>query len=154
MSRAFVKEPDGETPQTPPERPVSAHPNMVTPQGLAAIEAELARLDAAHAAAVRAADKTAIALTQRDLRYWSARRASAKVIAPPADHARVQFGATVTIARDDGRKQTFRIVGEDEAEPAKGTLSHVSPLARALFGKAVGDVVVAGGGEAEIVAIR
>ncbi len=154
MSRAFVKEPDGETPQALPERPVSAHPNMVTPQGLAAIEAELARLDAVHAAAVRAADKTAIAHAQRDLRYWTARRASAQVIAPPADHARVQFGATVTIARDDGREQTFRIVGEDEADPAQGTLSHVSPLARALFGKAVGDFVVAGGGEAEIVAIR
>ena len=59
----------------------------------------------------------------------------------------------MTIVRDDGREQTFRIVGEDEADPAHGTLSHASPLARALFGKKVGDVVPAGSGEAEIVAI-
>jgi transcription elongation GreA/GreB family factor len=153
MSRAFVKEPDGGTPEPPPERPVSTHPNLVTPEGLAAIERELKRLDAAHAAAVTAGDAAATALTQRDLRYWSARRASAQVVAPPADLSRVQFGATVSIERDDGRRQTFRIVGEDEADPAHGTLSHVSPLARALFGKAVGDVVAVGGGEAEVLGI-
>jgi transcription elongation GreA/GreB family factor len=66
----------------------------------------------------------------------------------------VHFGATVTLARVDGRKQIFRIVGEDEADPAAGTLSHVSPLARALFGKQVGDMVQAGQSEAEIVDIQ
>lgn len=66
----------------------------------------------------------------------------------------MHFGATVTVRRDDGRTQTFRIVGEDEAEPARGTLSHVSPLARALFGKTVGDTVGVAGGEAEILAIE
>jgi transcription elongation GreA/GreB family factor len=59
----------------------------------------------------------------------------------------------VTILRDDGRRQTFRIVGEDEADPARGTISSVSPVARALMGKAVGDVVRAGHSDAEIVAI-
>ena len=83
MSRAFVKEPDGDTPEPLPERPMSPHANLVTPAGLAAIERELKRLDAAHAAAVTANDAAAIALTQRDLRYWSARRASAQVVAPP-----------------------------------------------------------------------
>jgi transcription elongation GreA/GreB family factor len=60
----------------------------------------------------------------------------------------------VTIVRDDGRKQSFGIVGEDEADPANGTVSHVSPLSRALLGKMVGDVVRAGPGEAEIIAIK
>ena len=60
---------------------------------------------------------------------------------------------TVTIARDEGREQVWRIVGEDEADPKAGTLSHVSPLARALSGKAVGDTVRVADGEAEIVAI-
>jgi transcription elongation GreA/GreB family factor len=60
----------------------------------------------------------------------------------------------VTIVRDDGRQQTFGIVGEDEADPAQGTISHASPLARALFGKAVGDVIRAGKDEAEIIAIK
>ena len=66
----------------------------------------------------------------------------------------VRFGNRVTIARDDGRTQTFRIVGEDEADPAEGLLSYVSPLARALTGKRVGDVVPAGQSEAEILAIE
>ena len=158
MSRAFVKESDAEAIELP-DRPISPHPNLVTPAGLEAIERELARYQEAHAAAVAAADKAAIAAAQRELRYWSARRASAQVIDPPADASRVQFGATVTIRRQNGREakartQTFRIVGEDEANPSQGTLSHVSPLARALYGKAVGDSVEIAGGEAEILAIR
>ena len=65
----------------------------------------------------------------------------------------MHFGSTVTIEREDGRRQTFRIVGEDEANPAHGTLSYVSPLAQALAGKSVGEVVRAGTSGAEIVAI-
>jgi transcription elongation GreA/GreB family factor len=65
-----------------------------------------------------------------------------------------RFGTSVTIVRDDGREQTFRIVGEDEADPAHGSISHVSPLARSMFGKRVGDVVQAGAGKAEIIRIQ
>jgi transcription elongation GreA/GreB family factor len=153
MSRAFVKEDAAENFDDLPERPVSEHPNYVTAQGLALVEAELARLQREHAAALKAEDRAALARTARDLRYWTARRATAQVIPPPADCSEVRFGCTVTLGRDDGRQQTFRIVGEDEAEPAKGTLSHASPLARALMGKQVGDVVPAGQDEAEILAI-
>ena len=153
MSRAFVKEDATESFEDLPERPVSEHPNYVTPQGLALIEAELARLAQEHAAAVAVSDRAQLGRTARDLRYWSARRASAQVIPPAETCTEVQFGCTVTLSSDDGRQQTFRIVGEDEAEPAKGTLSHVSPLARALMRKKVGDVVTAGRGEAEILAI-
>ena len=81
------------------------------------------------------------------LRYWTARRATAQVVNPPAAPSEVAFGTTVTIARDDGRRQTWRIVGEDEADPTRGTLSYVSPVARALIGKRVGDVVRAGNAE-------
>jgi transcription elongation GreA/GreB family factor len=153
MSRAFVKEFDGEEVALP-DRPVSRHPNLVTPDGLAQMDAELVRLHAAHARAQAAADRAALANVGRDLRYWAARRASAQLM--PAAHGsdKVQFGSTVTILRDDGRRQSYRIVGEDEAEPAKGTLSYVSPVARALMNKAVGDVVEAGSGAAEIVEIR
>ena len=87
------------------------------------------------------------------LRYWSTRLGSAELVPPPLDADRVQFGSTVTIARDDGRRQTFRIVGEDEADPAKGSISYVSPLARQLVGKSVGDSIRIAGGETEIVAI-
>ena len=155
MSRAFVKEPDGaEAFEELPDRPISEHPNLVTPQGLAQIEDTLTRLHERHAQAQSAGDRAALASVGRDLRYWTARRSTAQLMPPPEDTANVQFGSTVTIVRDDGRRQTFRIVGEDEAEPAQGTLSYASPVARALLNKAVGDVITAGSGEAEIVEIR
>jgi transcription elongation GreA/GreB family factor len=150
MSRAFVKDMD-EAVEELPERPVSTAPNLVTAEGLAAIEAEIARLNEKLAQAGE--DRDARGRIGRDLRYWIARRGSAHVVAAPTDHDVVRFGATVTIDRDDGRRQVFRIVGEDEADPARGTLSHVSPLAQALMGKSVGDSVRVAGHEAEIAAI-
>jgi transcription elongation GreA/GreB family factor len=72
----------------------------------------------------------------------------------PADRTHVHFGTSVLVRREDGRTQTFRIVGEDEADPARGTISHVSPLARAVIGKSVGDLVTVLGREAEIVEIH
>ncbi|MEA2898390.1 MAG: hypothetical protein QOJ84_4005 [Bradyrhizobium sp.] len=153
MSRAFVKDADADAVEDLPDRPVSEHPNDVTAEGLAQIEAAYAAAQAAHAAAQAAGDRAAMAQASRDLRYWSARRATARVVPDADDTKQVRFGGTVTIVRDDGRQQTFRIVGEDEADPSLGTLSHASPLARALFGKTVGDVVPAGSGEAEIVAV-
>jgi transcription elongation GreA/GreB family factor len=87
------------------------------------------------------------------MRYWSSRKTTARIVPPPEDHDQVRFGATVKIARDDGREQTFRIVGEDQSDPSRGSISHVSPLARAMFGKRVGDVVPAGTGEVEIKSI-
>jgi transcription elongation GreA/GreB family factor len=153
MSRAFVKEQDVDAVEELPERPVSEHPNDVTAEGAARIDAELAKARTAFAAAQKAVDRGSLASASRDVRYWSSRRATARVIPPPEDHGLVRFGATVKIARDDGREQTFRIVGEDEADPSRGTISHVSPLARAMFGKRVGALVRAGDGEAEIVGI-
>jgi transcription elongation GreA/GreB family factor len=154
MSRAFVKEQDVEYLEDLPERPVSEHPNDVTEAGLAQIERALAAAGQAHADAQAAADRAAIAAAGRDLRYWTARRATARVVPAPLDPAEVRFGTSVTILRDDGREQTFRIVGEDEADPAQGSISHVSPLARAMFGKRAGAVVAAGAGEAEIIRIQ
>jgi transcription elongation GreA/GreB family factor len=153
MSRAFVKDTDADAVEDLPDRPVSDHPNDVTAEGLAQIDAACAAAQAALGAAQVAGDRAAMAQASRDLRYWSARRATALVVPDSDDTTQIRFGATVTIVRDDGREQTFRIVGEDEADPSQGTLSHASPLARALFGKKVGDVVAAGSGEAEIVAI-
>jgi transcription elongation GreA/GreB family factor len=155
MSRAFVKEQeDAESFDTLPDRPLSPHPNFVTAEGLAAIESELARAQSEFDAANAAGDRALAAKAARDLRYFTSRRATAQVIAPPRAADRVQFGSTVTIDRADGRRQKFRIVGEDEADPAHGTLSHASPLARALAGKSAGDTVQAGNMEAEIVAIE
>lgn len=151
MSSAFVKENDDAV-ETLPERPVSTAPNLVTAEGLAAIEAEVARLDKELAdAGDDASERARIA---RDLRYWTARRSTAQLLAKPQDCAAVRFGCTVTVERDDGLTQTFRIVGEDEAAPEKGTLSHVSPLAQALMGKEAGDSVRVAAHEFEIAEIR
>jgi transcription elongation GreA/GreB family factor len=152
MSRAFVNE-DHHV-EDLPDRPVSEHPNYVTPRGLELIQAALDEARRNYGEAQAAGDRENLASAGRDLRYWNARRASAQILAADPDIAGVQFGSTVTIARDDGREQTFGIVGEDEADPAKGTISHVSPLARALLRRSVGDVVKAGKDDAEIIAIK
>jgi transcription elongation GreA/GreB family factor len=153
MSKAFTKEAEGgDVYDDLPDRPISPH-NLVTPKGLEMIEAELARLHREHAAAQEADDKPRIAKVNRDLRYWTSRRATAQVVEAPSDSSEVHFGSTVTIEREDGRRQTYRIVGEDEAEPTLGTLSYVSPVAQALIGKQVGEVVQAGTAEATIVSI-
>jgi transcription elongation GreA/GreB family factor len=154
MSKAFTKEPEpgSDVYDDLPDRPVSPH-NLVTPKGLEMIEAELARLHGEHAAAQDGDDRPRLAKINRDLRYWTSRRATAQVVEPPLDASEVRFGSTVTIEREDGRRQTYRIVGEDEADPSLGTLSYVSPVAQALLGKQAGEVVEAGTAEATIVKI-
>jgi transcription elongation GreA/GreB family factor len=158
MSVAFTREEDVEAAAAHlPDRPISPHPNIVTPTGLAQLEAALAQARAAYAAAQNAgavqADRSAMAQATRDLRYYAARRASAQLVQPSGPSDKVQFGCTVTVDREDGRRQTFRIVGEDEADAARGSISYVSPLARAVLGKEVGDTAVVGGRDVEIVAI-
>jgi len=157
MSVAFTREEDLEaTAADLPDRPISPHPNLVTLEGLARIEAALASASAAYSAAQPQgsieADRTAMARATRDLRYWSARRATAQLVETVAD-GRVRFGGSVTLERDDGRSQTWRITGEDEADPAAGSVSHVSPLAVALIGKRVGDEAVVAGRTVEVVAV-
>lgn len=158
MSVAFTREEDLEaTAADLPDRPISPHPNLVTSKGLARIDDALAEARAAYAAAQAKGsietDRTAMARATRDLRYWSARRASARLVEPEPADGTVRFGGGVTIEREDGRVQTWRIVGEDEANPAEGSVSHVSPLAQALLGKAVGDEAVVAGQSVEITAV-
>jgi transcription elongation GreA/GreB family factor len=158
MSVAFTKEGDSEAFAADLlDRPISPHPNLVTPEGLARIEAALAQARAAYGAAQAggdlAQDRTAMARATRDLRYWSSRRGTAQLTEPEGPADTVQFGKTVQIERGDGRRQTFRIVGEDEADPAQGRISYVAPLARALLGKAVDDVVELNGDEVEVIAV-
>lgn len=153
MNKAFVKGADEDTTDDLPDRLISPHPNLVTAEGLAAIEAEIARWNAERDAALAADDKDALARAHREQRYWSARLTSAHVVEPPRDAREVHFGSRVTIERENGQRQVFRIVGEDEADPSNGTISHVSPLARSLLGKPAGDTAKAGDADVEIVAI-
>lgn len=165
MSRAFTKESDddlmaGEL----PERPLSAHPNYVTPHGLEQLQARARELQELHEklAAQSADDSTAkhkLREIERDQRYLKAQLERAMVVdaaGQPRDEA--HFGATVRMLDADGKEHRFTIVGDDEADVAAGKISWASPLAKAMIGAKVGDTVKwqrpAGETEIKIVEIR
>ena len=160
MSVAFTKEESAETASETllPDRPISPHPNLVTEEGHKALESQLQAVRDAYQAAQSIDDinerRRQSAGPLRDARYFAERVRTAQVMPTPASTSTVVFGSTVTFSREDGRTQKFRIVGEDEADPKSGSISFVSPVARLLMGKAVGDVAGAGNQEIEITAIE
>lgn len=136
MSRAFVKESSESA--RPPEKMVEEGPNPVTPEGMAQIEAHIVRIEAA----LKTERNVLLRETlERDLRYWTQRKLTAELVQPASDGT-VAFGSTVTIKRK-GRTQTFRLVGVDEADAAKGLISFRAPLAQAVIGAREGDIVEA-----------
>jgi transcription elongation GreA/GreB family factor len=152
VSRAFVKETDSD-PVGFPDRPISPHRNLVTEAGLAGIEAALERFETTRRNAEDKGNCEAGAAL-REVRYWKARRASAEVVKTPEGKNKAPFGMTVTLRREDGRKQSFKIVGEDEADPTHGTVSYVSPLARAVLTHSAGDTIVIADSEAVLLDVR
>jgi transcription elongation GreA/GreB family factor len=159
LSVAFTKEESAETASETllPDRPISSHPNLVTEQGVKLLERQLQEARAAYEAAQTTEDinerRRLSAIPLRDMRYFSERLRTAQVLASPSSADVVAFGTTVTFSREDGRVQTFRIVGEDEADPKAGSISFASPVAKALMGKAVGDSAGSGSNELAIIAI-
>lgn len=159
MSVAFSKEESAETASETllPDRPISAHPNLVTEIGLQALKRQLQEAKEAHEAAQNTDDvnerRRLSAVPSRDIRYFAERVRTAQVMPVPTSTDAVAFGSTVTFSRPDGRVQKFRIVGEDEADPKAGSISYASPVAKSLMGKGVGEVVGAGAQELEIIAI-
>ena len=159
MSVAFTKEESAETASETllPDRPISPHPNLVTETGLQALQTQLQEAREAYEAAQAIDDvnekRRQSAVPLRDVRYLTERLRTAQVVAKPDSSDIVAFGSTVTFSRADGRVQTYRIVGEDEADPKAGSISFVAPVARSLMGKAAGDVVGSGAQEIEIVSI-
>ncbi|MDF9390956.1 MULTISPECIES: GreA/GreB family elongation factor [Methylococcus] len=163
MSRAFVKETDGEErADGAPERPISPHPNYVTPAGLAQLQARVAELSAERQRLLgdeSVAAKQQLHRIERELRYYDERVISAIPVDPAGQACdRVHFGATVEVEDEAGHVQRYSIVGEDEADAAHGKISWVSPLARALLNAEVGDMVTwkrpAGDKELHILAIH
>jgi transcription elongation GreA/GreB family factor len=153
MSSAFTKDVDegGALPDVG-ERPVSHHRNLVTRQGLAMIDAEIAFLHESMAKAEADGDREQIALAARDLRYWSQRRETAELSEPDPDGDVIRFGMTVLLQSDDGsRTAAWKITGEDEADARHGKISHVSPMAVALFGRRAGENVSINGHDWEII---
>lgn len=146
MSRAFVKESDADHPASDqPERPQSPYTNYVTRTGLEQLNRRVKELLAQKAALDKNGDLSTHAqraAIDRDLRYYEAREASAELVDPERqDATRVRFGATVMIADNEGKQQTFSIVGEDEADADSGKISWISPLAKALLNAQVGEHV-------------
>jgi len=147
MSRAFVKEDDDAPDAALPDRPISEHPNKVTRQGLALLEGrrgqlETERLELARRAADDEDARDRLRYVDRDLRYVQARLESAVVVEPPSPGGAVGFGSIVRVLEAGGEERRYRVVGEDEADPAAGLVSWVSPLARVLDGGQAGDRVV------------
>ena len=159
MSVAFTKEESAETASETllPDRPISPHPNLVTEAGLKALELQLQQAREAYEAAQQIGDvnerRRQAAAPLRDTRYFAERLRTAQLVPAPSSADTVAFGSTVTFSRSDGRVQTYQLVGEDEADPKAGSISFVSPVARSLMGRTVGDVVGFGSQELEIVAI-
>ncbi len=154
MSRAFVKEDDQSAGVVPlPDRPISPHRNLVTRRGLVLIEQNVARYQSELARATAEGDREAIGRASRELRYWTARRATAEVSEPGPGSDEVVFGAAVTLLRADDSEVTFRIVGEDEADPATGRIAWTAPVACALLGSRPGDLRALPTGEVEVLAI-
>ncbi|MGO4440678.1 transcription elongation factor GreA [Rhizobium sp. RAF56] len=159
MAVAFTKEESFETASETllPDRPISPYPNLVTETGLRALEAQLQQAREAYDATITIEDvnerRRQAASPLRDLRYFAERVRTAQLVPDPASIETVAFGSTVTFSRHDGRVQTYRIVGEDEADPKAGSISFASPVARLLMAKAAGDVVGADDQELEIIAI-
>jgi transcription elongation GreA/GreB family factor len=153
MSRAFVKEEDGAPPPPPLERAISTAPNLVTERGARLIDEAIAALERELEGET---DEDRAALLRRDLRYWTARRASAQLVPPAPDPQAAAFGARLTIRRG-GEESEIELVGEDEADPESGRIAWTSPLARALDGAEPGDTVeLAAGGRivpVEVVAL-
>ena len=144
MSKAFTKEDEGPQADRLDDLPQSPHPNYVTPAGLAALQA---RLRARHddLAALRGDDldvKLPRAMAERDIRFLE-ERINRAILVDPATQPKdtVAFGACVTVMDTDGRETDWRIVGEDDADPARHLIAPFSPLAKALLGARVGDDV-------------
>lgn len=148
MSRGFVKEDDLELAGTDiPERPISQHPNYVTPNGLLQLEKQAQALEIERRDLTQRKDDPSanqrLAVVDRDLRYISARLEQAILVDPSTqDQHTVLFGAHVKVEDENGFMHQFGIVGEDEANIAEQKVSYISPIARALIGRKVGDSAI------------
>jgi transcription elongation factor GreB len=159
MSKAFTREDDAQEEELEARMPDGAK-NYITPAGHARLKSELKALveserpelvktvawAASNGDRSENADylygKKRLREIERRIRFLMKRLEAAEVVDPrDQDQERVFFGATVTYADASGRKHTVSIVGTDEVDPARGRVSWVSPVARALLKTREGDAV-------------
>lgn len=146
MSRAFVNEDNTASQASQPvERQVSEQPNYVTAQGLVLLQNQVSELQALHRQQAElddGTDKQRLVDLERDLRYFTQRLQSAKVVTPALSTDKVQIGSTVTYADEQDHRQRVQLVGEDQADASHGLINWGSPLGRALLGAQAGDEVL------------
>ena len=147
MSVAFRRESDEDHKEPRFELPIPVGPNLVTARGLGQIEARVAELESLIA---HGPDEVKLEEAKRDLRYWRTRLATAQLAPRPAEHE-VGFGSRVGF-RHKGAVRAVEIVGDDEADPARGRIAFSAPLARALMGACAGDLLDFAG-EAETIEV-
>ena len=164
MSRAFVKEPEGDNVVL--DRPLRQHsdlPNYITARGLEVLGQKIAELESQRNTCAgekeRLGKKADLQAMNEDLSFYRERLERAIVVATPEPPwERVEFGACLELLDENSNTHHFCIVGEDEIDVAAGRISWSSPLGRAVMGKAVGDVEIwqrpAGDLEIEIVTIN
>ena len=163
MSRAFVKEPEGDQAESDlPERPQSEHPNYITSDGLQRMKSTVETLRQERELLKKEDDlsaKNRIKAVEAELRYLEKRlQCAISVDVSKQAFEEIRFGATVKLVDENDQEYIFTIVGEDEAEPDEGLISWISPLASELVGKKIDDVVIwerpAGNLELEILGFR
>jgi transcription elongation factor GreB len=148
VNKAFTKEDETNEPAVvPPRAPLpTGTPNYVTFRGLTKLKTELKELDEERAridAQVPAADRS-FALSRITARKSALEdRLSTAMLVDASKQPRdeVRFGASVRVRGASRAQRTYKIVGVDEAEPGAGLVAFVSPVARALIGCAIGDIV-------------
>lgn len=146
MSRAFVNEDNTASQASQPvERQVSEQPNYVTAHGLVLLQNQVSELQALHrqqSELGEGTDKQRLVDLERDLRYFTQRLQSAKVVMAVSSTDKVQIGSTVTYADEQDHRQRVQLVGEDQADASHGLINWGSPLGRALLGAQAGDEVL------------
>ena len=166
MSKAFTKENDSPADDSDTEREDTAlaalpnRTNYITPAGFKRLKDEHGKLlnqerpdlvqviswAAGHGDRSENGDyiygKRKLREIDRRIRFLSKRLEIAEVIDPAqVKSSKIQFGATVTYQNEEGLKKTISIIGIDEIAPSEGTISWISPLAKALLNQSVGDIV-------------
>ena len=148
MSRAFVKEEDGDdVPEALVERQHSDAPNYITPAGLETLRERATELterrDALAAEPERLGRKGDLQRVEAELRFQNERIQRAIVVsgAPRPPHDTIGVGARIGLADENDDLLHFTIVGEDEVDVAAGKVSWNSPLGRAVLHSRLGDIV-------------
>jgi len=144
MSVAFRRDGDDEHLEPKFEIPIPPGPNLVTARGKALIDEKVTALETA----IASAEPERVEALKRELRYWQTRQVTAEMV-PASSGQTVEIGTTVSF-RLNGKARVLSIVGDDEADPGAGLVAFSSPLARALMGAEVGEMVDWAGQEGAI----